>query len=190
MGLSVFENAGAYKRTYTLKNIYNIGRTDFLCAGRLSRSGDFGFSAGFAEGIAILPSDSNGDGGFLSSNAFPTYSPALSAVVGQFRTASNNLDVVAATSLPVRCRAVAGRKWRRQLHARNQRDQHFEFSQRYCQQLVAEHCRGDFKGTEAGHCLHADRLPLPRLESDSTFSTATAMDISGSAGGCAKCAEQ
>jgi len=98
MGLSVFENAGAYKRTYTLKNIYNIGsgRTSFA-RGDFRGLGTSDLALDSPEGIAILPSDSNGDGGFLSSNAFPTYSPALSAVVGQFRTASNNLDVVAAT---------------------------------------------------------------------------------------------
>jgi hypothetical protein len=104
MGLSVFENSGSYRKTYTLQGIYNIGpgRTSFALGNSIVQSsGTLDLAVDGPEGITVLPGDGNGDGGFLTSDAFPTYAPALSAVVGQFRNTKNNptgaLDAVVST---------------------------------------------------------------------------------------------
>ena len=100
IGLSVLQNQGGL--SYALKGIYNIGPGRFSYAmANFFGTGDLDFAADSPEGVAIVRADANGDGGFQTSNAYPTLSPALSATVGKFRNAANNpkgnLDVVAAT---------------------------------------------------------------------------------------------
>jgi hypothetical protein len=84
--------------------IYNLGsgHTSFATGYSIvPGSGTLDLAVDGPEGITVLPGDGNGDGGFLTSNAFPTSAPALSAVVGQFRNTKNNptgvLDAVVST---------------------------------------------------------------------------------------------
>ena len=81
---------------YTLKGIYNIGpgRSSFALAS--FGSGDLAVDS--AEGVAFIQGDTNGDGGFQTSNAYSALAPALGATMGQFRPLGNPLDVVVATA--------------------------------------------------------------------------------------------
>ncbi len=100
IGLSVLQGNGSL--AYSLKNIYNIGpgRTSFALADFFGTN-NLDFAADSPEGVAIVRADTNADGGFQTSNAYPVLQPALGAVVGKFRNAANNpkghLDVVATT---------------------------------------------------------------------------------------------
>ena len=98
IGLSVLQgqdpNTNGGKLNYTLKGIYNIGpgRSSYALAS--FGSGDLAVDS--AEGVAFIQGDTNGDGGFQTSNAYSALAPALGATMGQF-TSSGNLDVVVAT---------------------------------------------------------------------------------------------
>ena len=96
IGLSVLHNNGGLN--YSLKGIYNIGpgRTSFALVDFFN-DGHLDLAVDSAEGIAIVPGDANGDGGFQTSRAYAALLPALSATVGRFRNAQNSLDVVVAT---------------------------------------------------------------------------------------------
>jgi hypothetical protein len=100
IGLSVLQGSGSL--SYSLKNIYNIGpgRTSFAMADFFGTN-RLDFAVDSPEGVAIVRADTNGDGGFQTSNAYPALQPALGTTVGKFRNSANNpkgnLDVVAAT---------------------------------------------------------------------------------------------
>jgi hypothetical protein len=101
IGLSVLERQGGSPPfNYVLKAIYDIGpgRSSFALASILG-NGVLDLAVDSPEGVAIAPGD--GNGGFVTSQAFTTLQPALSATVGKFRNAPSNpkgyLDVVAAT---------------------------------------------------------------------------------------------
>jgi hypothetical protein len=100
IGLSVLQGNGTL--SYSLKNIYNIGpgRTSFALADFFGTN-RLDLAVDSPEGVAIARADTNGDGGFQTSNAYSALQPALGAVVGKFRNSANNpkgnLDVVAGT---------------------------------------------------------------------------------------------
>lgn len=99
IGLSVLQNHGGLN--YVLKNIYNIGsgRTSFALANFFG-TGNLDLAVDSAEGVAIVLADTNGDGGFQTSNAYAALQPALGTAVAQFRTVGNPnhiLDVAVAT---------------------------------------------------------------------------------------------
>ncbi len=101
IGLSVLQNQGGLSYN-VLKGIYNIGpgRTSFVL-GNFLASGRLDLAVDSPEGVAFAPADSNGDGGFQTSRAYPALQPALGAVAGRFRNLANNpngnRDVVVAT---------------------------------------------------------------------------------------------
>ncbi len=103
IGLSVLQNGGSGSLNYTLKGIYNIGpgRSSYALAQIFNTTSYPDFVVDSPEGVAIVQGDSNGDGGFETSNAYSSLAPALGATVGQFRTPTTNptgcLDVAVAT---------------------------------------------------------------------------------------------
>ena len=74
--------------SYALKGIYNIGpgRTSFALADFYG-TGHLDLAVDSAEGVATFLPDTNGDGGFQTSNAYSALAPALGSVVGKFRNA-------------------------------------------------------------------------------------------------------
>jgi hypothetical protein len=99
IGLSVLLGQSGTPYAYTLGAIFNIGpgRNSFALAPFLSGNGNLDLAVDSAEGVAIVEADTNGDGGFQTSLAYSTQSPALGSVVAQFRTIGNAnkvLDVV------------------------------------------------------------------------------------------------
>jgi len=100
IGLSVLQPQSG-TLTYALKAIYNIGpgRTSFALADFYDTP-QLDLAVDSAEGVAIFRADSNGDGGFQTSNAYAALAPALGSVIGKFRNIGNpngNLDVVVPT---------------------------------------------------------------------------------------------
>ncbi len=102
IGLSVLQ-APPNTLNYSLKAIYNIGpgRSSYALGAFRSNGGITDLAVDSAEGVAIVLGDSNGDGGFQTSNAYAALAPALGATIGRFRNATNNphgyLDVAVAT---------------------------------------------------------------------------------------------
>ena len=101
IGLSVLLGQGGL--TYKLQGIYNIGpgRSSYALAQLFNTTAFPDFAVDSPEGVAIVQGDGNGDGGFMTSNAYSTLAPALGATEGQFRNMASNpngcLDVAVAT---------------------------------------------------------------------------------------------
>jgi hypothetical protein len=101
IGLSLLQHASG-SLTYTLQGIYNIGpgRASYALAPFFD-DGVLDLAVNSPEGVAIA--QGNASGGFLTSNAYSSLQPALSAAVGKFRNAKNNpngnLDVVVGTGV-------------------------------------------------------------------------------------------
>ena len=94
IGLSVLQGQGPIggSLTYTLRGIYNIGpgRSSYALAPIFSTSNQLDFAVDSPEGVAIVQGDGNGDGGFMTSQAYSALAPALGATVGQFRNVIHN----------------------------------------------------------------------------------------------------
>jgi hypothetical protein len=105
IGLSVLVGQGQIggNLTYTLRGIYNIGpgRSSYALTSFYTNPPFPDFAVDSPEGVAIVQGDGNGDGGFMTSNAYSTLAPALGATEGQFRNMASNpngcLDVAVAT---------------------------------------------------------------------------------------------
>jgi hypothetical protein len=101
IGLSVLKPTPSGSLNYQLQGIYNIGpgrSATPVLANILDSNVHPDLAVDSPEGIAILYGDTNGDGGFQTSLAYPTLAPALDAAVGDFQNLqSNKLDILVAT---------------------------------------------------------------------------------------------